>query len=422
MIQTIPYWWQDAAPKSRSIAPVRNSCDVVIVGAGYTGLSAAIELARSGKSVQVFDAHVAGAGASTLNGGILSGHLRLGLRAAQRIYGDVRGLAMHSEAMEARQAFKQMVAAEGIDCDLTYNGRFTGAMKRADFRVMRDAALIDADALGLDSDVVEKSDQHRVIGSDLYQGGIYHNDIGTIHPAKFHAGLLDVALEAGVVVHDNTPVIGVHDRFRVQTARGTVRAGHVIVATNGYGDTSNMWLRRRVVPVTSRIIATDEIPADVMARLMPKMGAFGEMRYLGRYYRPSPDGKRILLGGRDVLVGVNPNGAAKRLGGYLRDIFPELRDIGVETHWAGQVAFTRDEMPSMFESGGIIYACGYCGSGTIWAPWLGRKAALRVLGDERGATAFKFDAPKAVPLYSGRPWFLPFAIGYYGMRDWMAGR
>jgi glycine/D-amino acid oxidase-like deaminating enzyme len=231
-----------------------------------------------------------------------------------------------------------------------------------------------------------------------------------------------VAIKAGVVVHDNTAVLGVHDKGRVQTSRGMARAGHVIVATNGYGDASNGWLRRRVVPVTSRIIATDEIDADVMARLMPRMGTFGEARYLGRYYRPSPDGKRILLGGRDVLVGANPNGAARRLADNVGAIFPELRGIGVDTHWAGQVAFTRDEMPSLFENDGTIYACGYCGSGTVWAPWLGRKAAYRILGDERARTAFAMDAPNAVPLYSGRPWFLPIAIGYYGVRDWMAGR
>ena len=104
MNQTIPYWWQDAAPKSRNVAPVSNSCDVVIVGAGYTGLLAAIELARGGKSVQVFDAHVAGAGASTVNGGLFSGPLRFGLRAAPRTYGGLRGFGMHPAARGARHA------------------------------------------------------------------------------------------------------------------------------------------------------------------------------------------------------------------------------------------------------------------------------------------------------------------------------
>jgi glycine/D-amino acid oxidase-like deaminating enzyme len=422
MKQMIPYWWQDSAPTARDAVPIENACDVVIVGGGYTGLSAAIELARAGKSVQVFDRGVAGVGASSLNGGILSGNLRLGLQAAQKQYGDARGLDMHREAMAARSALSDFITAEKIDCDLAYNGRFTAALKPSDFAVMKKSALHERDVLGLECEVLERSAQHRVIGSDLYHGGILRDDVGSFHPAKFHAGLLRVALEAGVIAHDNTAVIGVHDKYRVQTSRGTVKAAHVIVATNGYGDTSNGWLRKRVVPVTSRIVATDEIDRDVIARLMPRMGTFGEQRYLGRYYRPSPDGKRILLGGRDVLVGANPSGAARRLAQNVAAIFPELDGIGVDTHWAGQVAFTRDEMPSIFENDGIIYACGYCGSGTVWAPWLGRKAAFRILDDERAKSAFDFDAPNAVPLYSGRPWFLPLAIGYYGVRDWMAGR
>lgn len=417
-----PYWWRDAPPAARKAQNIFKDCDIAIVGAGLTGLSAAIVLARAGKSVQVFDRGVAGAAASSINGGILSGNLRLGLSASIAAFGRTRGLAMYQEGVDARAAFREFVQTESIDCDLQYNGRFTGAMTARDFEGMKRAAGAENDALGVGARILERPDQYEMVGSDLYHGGIGRDDIGSMHPAKFFAGLLGVAKKAGVIVHDNTAVRGVHNGERVQTSRGTVRAGHVIVATNGYGDASNGWLRRRVVPVTSRIIATDEIDADMMARLMPRMGTFGEARYLGRYYRPSPDGTRILLGGRDVLVGANPNGAARRLADNVGAIFPELRGIGVDTHWAGQVAFTRDEMPSLFSHGDIIYACGYCGSGTVWAPWLGRKAAYRILGDERAHTAFAMDPPRSVPLYSGRPWFLPFAIGYYGVRDWMAGR
>jgi glycine/D-amino acid oxidase-like deaminating enzyme len=421
-MQSIPYWWRDAPLAQRSAEPVQAQCDVAIVGAGYTGLSAAIQLARAGKSVQVFERDIAGVGASSLNGGILSGNLRLGLQASIDAFGRERGMAMYREGIAARQAFQEFVQAEQIECDLQYNGRFTGAMTAKDFEGMKRATAFETETLGVKARIVERQDQSTFVGSELYQGGIARDDIGSIHPAKFVQGLLDVAIKAGVVVHDATAVTGVFDRFRVQTLRGTVRCGHVIVATNGYGDTSNGWLRRRVVPVTSRIIATQEIPSKVMKTLMPRLGSFGEARYLGKYYRASPDGKRILLGGRDVLVGANPQGAARRLAQNLSAIFPELRGIEVDCHWAGQVAFTRDELPSLFEQDGVIYACGYCGSGTIWAPWLGQKAAYRILGDERARTAFECEPPRAVPLYSGRPWFLPFAIGWYGARDWMQGR
>lgn len=422
MLKETPYWWRDAPLIERDIEPVQSNCDVAIVGAGYTGLSAAIHLARAGKSVQVFDRGVAGAGASTLNGGILSGNLRLGLKASMAAFGSQRGLAMYREGIAARHAVRDFIKAEQIECDLRYNGRFTGAMNAKDFEQMKRAAEFETQTLGVGADIIERSQQSSMIDSDLYHGGIGRKDIGSIHPAKFFRGLLRVALDAGVVVHDNTGVTGIFDRFRLQTQRGTVRCEHVIVATNAYGDASNGWLRRRIVPVTSRIIATDEIPATTIQRLMPGLGTFGEARYLGRYYRPSPDGKRILLGGRDVLLGRNPEGAAKRLAGAVASIFPELRGIGVQSHWAGRVAFTRDQLPSLFEHEGIIYVGGYCGSGTAWAPWLGGKAAFRILGDDRAQTAFECDPPNSVPLYSGRPWFMPFAIGWYGARDWIKGR
>ncbi len=422
MMNSIPYWWRHAPPTPGKQQNVQSNCDVVIVGAGLTGLSAAIVLARAGKSVQVFDRGIAGAGASTQNGGILSGNLRMGLTASMAAYGPDRGLAMYKEAIDARRAFRDFVNAEGIKCDLQYNGRFTGAMTPRDFDGMKRAADEENEALGVDAQILERQDQNAMVGSDLYHGGIGRDDIGSMHPAKFYAGLLAVAINAGVTVHDNTAVLNVLDQNHVETLRGNVTADRVIVAMNGYADNSDAWLRKRVVPVTSRIIATDEIDTDVMARLMPRMGTFGEARYLGRYYRPSPDGKRILLGGRDVLVGANPAGAARRLADNVVAIFPELRGIGVDTHWAGQVAYTQDELPSIFERDGIIYACGYCGSGTVWAPWFGRKAAYRILGDERARSAFDCNPPKTIPLYNGRPWFLPFAIGYYGVRDWIAGR
>ena len=426
MLQEIPYWWHDALPTLGARKAVESSCDVVIIGAGYTGLSAAIELARTGKSVQVFDRGIAGAGASSMNGGILSGNLRLGLKASMDAYGEEVGLAFYNEGIVAREAFREFAKLEAIDCDLKYNGRFTGAMTAKDFEAMKRAATFENDALGTNIRILERINQNEIIGSNIYHGGILRDDIGSIHPAKFFQGLLRVAIDAGVIIHENTPVTDISGQFLIQILHnrsiGKIKCKNVIVATNGYGDNSNGWLRRRVVPITSRMIATNIISPDIISKLMPKMGTFGEARYLARYYRPSPDGTRILLGGRDVLAGNNPNGAVKKLTDNLITIFPELREIGVQYHWSGQVAFTRDEMPSLFEKNGIIYVCGYCGSGTIWAPWLGRKAAHIIMENKKKYTVFLRQPPKAIPMYYGWPWFLPFVIAWFGLWDWIKGR
>ena len=159
-----------------------------------------------------------------------------------------------------------------------------------------------AKSLGISSYSVPYPEQRKYIGTDVYRGGTVRMDIGGLHPAKFHAELLRVALASGLTVHSNAPVTSIErdgSGFRVVTSVGRVHARQVLVCTNGYTDSAVPFLRRRLVPVRSRIIATEELAPEVMARLMPKLMMMIENRQVGFYYRPSPDGKRILLGGRD---------------------------------------------------------------------------------------------------------------------------
>jgi glycine/D-amino acid oxidase-like deaminating enzyme len=255
-------------------------------------------------------------------------------------------------------------------------------------------------------------------------------DIGGLHPAKFHAELLRVALAAGVTVHSNTPVTAIERDgagFRVATAAGTVQARQVLVCTNGYTDAASPFLRRRLVPVRSRMIATEELAPEVMARLMPRRMMMGEGLQLGFYYRPSPDGKRILLGGRDGSRVGDPVEPVLRLRAGLVERFPELENVRLSHTWFGNVAMNRDMLPRMFEKDGVLYATGFCGSGVVWAPWLGTRAAHKLMGHgERARTAFDFRPPAFVPLYRGNPWFMPAIIQGYRMQDrialWRASR
>ena len=164
--------------------------------------------------------------------------------------------------------------------------------------------------LGIDFFPVPHAEQLSYIGSDFYRGGTVRMDIGGLHPAKFHAELLRVALAAGLTVHSGTPVTSIEregNGFRVVTSAGTVQARQVLVCTNGYTDGAVPFLRRRLVPVRSRIIVTEELAPEVMARLMPKLMMMGENRQLGFYYRPSPDGRRIAFHGPvKARLGISP--------------------------------------------------------------------------------------------------------------------
>ena len=415
-----PYWWE-AAPLSETVhESVAPDCDVAIVGAGYTGLSAAHVLANAGLSVQVFDKQRAGEGASSRNGGILSGNLRISLSAAIKKYGKERAIALYREGVAAREFLAATIRDNAIDCDFQMNGRFTGALNLDDFNGMQREADILNEHIGIGAEAIAKPDLPDETGSKSYSGGMARPDIGMFHPAKFHRGLLELAIKAGAVIHGETAVLGIireGNRFTVKTARGVVNARHVIMATNGYTDASDRWLRRRIVPVTSRMVVTEEISDNLMNHLMPKRRAMGENRNLYRYFRPSPDGKRIMLGAREKVFTNDPQAQAEHVRAGLVSIYPELSDVVITHSWNGYVAFTREELPRIFERDGIHYACAYCGSGTVWAHWLGTKVAMRIL-DKTGEISF-FDGiiPKAIPFYEGRPWFLPAAMAWYGVQD-----
>jgi len=420
-----PYWWEEAPRPDLPEAPVAESCDVAIVGAGYTGLSAGIELTRAGRSVQVFDKGLAGGGASSRSGGIGSGSLRLSFRKMLATLGREQAEAAWGESIEARADLARFIEEENIHCHFEMVGRFTGATRPEHY----DGLAREADALNKHFDLgaiaVPKSEQLTEIGSEAYHGGMVRPDIGGLHPALLHQGILEVALKAGVSVHPKTGVTGIRregDTYEVMTARGAetrkVTARDVIVATNGYTDGAAPWVRRRLVPVPSMIIGTEPISDNLMNQLCPKRRMLGDTNRIHHYFRPSPDGTRILFGGRTAgKLAVDGPSDHGHLRGKMLRIFPELETVGLSHVWWGYVAMNRDHLPQLAVKDGVHYAVGFCGSGVVWARWFGKKAAQKILGDPNGASAFEAQAFRPVPFYSGNPWFVPAAVAWYKFLD-----
>lgn len=424
--KTSPYWWEAAPVEPIPDHPLPEKLDVAIIGAGYAGLSAGLVLARAGRSVACLDKMNPGEGASSRNGGITSGNLRPTRTELVRKFGPERADAVDHEGRTARDFVYDMIRSEGMDCDFQLTGRFTAAFGQDQYdRMARDAEAL-AKRVGVETYAVPHAEQHAYIGTDFYRGGVVQMDIGGLHPAKFHKEMLRIARDAGVDVHSGCHVDRVErdqDSFIVHTSRGKIRAGKVLVCTNGYTDAADRWLRRRLVSVRSRIIVTEELPDEVMARLMPKNMMMGEGRILGFYYRPTPDHKRILLGGRDGSIHGEPVSRILHLRDGLVELFPELESVRLTHSWYGNVAMNRDMLPRMFERNGVHYATGFCGSGVIWATWLGNRAAHKLLGDkENGYSAFDFQPPTAVPFFNGTPWFMPVLMQYYRFQDELAMR
>ena len=434
-IITTPYWWDAAPPVDAPPAEWQKSVDVVIIGSGFTGFGAAIPLARAGLRVLIVEKNKIGSGASTRNGGITSGNLRYSFDQLFKKFGPEKAAKFFLEAQAARQDLLSFIIEENIDCDLQRCGRFVGATQPRTLVAMQREADNLSKITGVVPVIYDKSGLADQIESDKYCGGVWRNDISGIHPAKLLAGMHKVAIAAGVYIFTDVAVSSVRRIearadvcFIVDTSKGQINAGHVITATNAYTDPSMPWLRRRLVPVISEMIATEEIGENYLRSLMPSKSMYSESLQLGYYFRPSPDGKRILLGGR--RMDSDSSAAAERLRAGLVSIFPNLADCAVSHHWFGFVAFPFDQLPKLTVHDGVIYPAGYCGSGTVWARWLGQKAAQMVLDDMAGAHSFSSRSAdtvfagipfRSMPFYSGEPWFLPLAMRFYRVKDQLAG-
>ena len=401
--------------------------DVGIVGAGFAGITAALTLARAGRSVVVFDAMRAGEGASSRNGGICSGNIKYNFPALIGKYGLDQAKAIYAEGIDARTALINMIDEEKIDCSFHSGGRFDGANHVRDYDAMgRETDLLNKH-LNFGAYMVAKSDQRAELGTDFYQGGRVRPDVGGVHPAELHQGLYERALAAGVTVIDQTTVTAIlrdTDGFTLSTARGSVKVGECIVATNGYTDEVTDWLRRRIIAIPSQIIATDTLDPKLLERLMPKRRMIGDTRNLYNYYRPSPDGTRIIFGGRRGAHTDDDMQKCMHLYTNLVEVFPELEGVSLTHTWWGYTGYTFDFIPHLRVNDGIHYATGFCGSGVVWAPWLGRKAAPMILGNSQEAQTLFSQRPFPTrPFYHGNPWFIPYVIRWYGLKDrFMYGR
>jgi glycine/D-amino acid oxidase-like deaminating enzyme len=417
-----PYWWEAYAPTPLPEIALPKDIPVAIVGAGYAGMNAALELAKLGIESIVLDAAEPGFGGSTRNGGMVSASANVGKRIINRALTPEEAKPYLNDAVDAFTHIESLITDNKIDCGWHKTGYFLGAWSKGHYDAMaKKVQLLNAEAQS-DSYVVPREQQRAEIGSDYYHGGMVVQRAAHIHPALYYKGLLGLAQKAGVPIASQTPVIGLTQEagstWQVKTPRGTIRAGHVIIATNGYTGDVTPQLKRRVVPVGSYIIATEELSPDLAASLSPRNRSFADTRRVLTYYRLSPDGKRMIFGGRAKFGFTDPVETAPMLYRFMTDRYPQLKGTKITHVWTGNVAFTLDELPHMGKLDGLHFALGCNGSGIAMMSYLGRETARKAAGKTNRQIAF--DAPEfpTSPFYNSNPWFLPLVGAWFRTADW----
>ena len=414
-------FWLEGLPEFNNISsklPLR--VDVAIVGSGYTGLNAALQTIRGGRSTAIFEIGLPGQGCSTKNGGQISTSIKPSLEKLSAKFGTQNGIAIRQEGENALNWIGDFITSEKIDCNFSRVGRYHAAHTQKHYELItRDAEKVNRSE-GIEAFAVPKAEQLKELGSDVYHGGVVFPRHASVDPGKYHSGLLQRVLDAGVDVFGQCAVLNIEqtsDGFVITTQKGKVKARDVIIATNGYTSKLTPWLQKRVIPIGSYIISTEELDPVVVNELFPTNRIVSDTCKVIYYYRTSPDRKRILFGGRVSATETNPLLSGPKLLEDLYRIFPQIEGIKISHSWTGTVAYTFDEMAHTGQHNGMYYSMGYCGSGVSMASYLGMRLGQKVLGLVEGKTAFD-DLPFPTrPLYNGRPWFLPAVVSWYRMQD-----
>lgn len=424
-----PWWWRHAPPVERSTPPL-DRADVVVIGAGYAGLCCAIAVAEAGRSVVVVDAMRVGEGAAGRNAGLCSGRAGISKMIDLKAYvGHDKAAAILDEADEAFAYFR-LTAEELAPGAYEHQGRFVAARTSHAFTNLA-KKYQEYESLSVDGtpaagfELVDAEGVGRFVASDVFHGGMSVKDAGLVHPARYIHGLLCRAELLGAVVHTGVRVTGIDsvgpDRsVSVKTADGdrTIRATEIVLATNGYTDSSAPWHRSRIVPMSSSIIATETLGRERVEALLPAMTTVIDTNRVIVYTRPTPGGEGILFGGRAKFHPVGSDTGARVLYDQMLTVFPSLAGVKVTNAWSGYMAFTKDWLPKIGQHDGLYYALG-CngGSGVVLMSWLGRKIGQQAVGDEAGRSSLEDIGFRRQPLGRWTSAGVPLAGIWYRTRD-----
>ena len=418
-------YWTEEYPLGKTYnvsTELPDKVDFVIIGSGYTGLTAARVLAKADRSVAVFDEKKIGWGASSRNGGMATPGLKQDIFKIYKKYGIEYAREFWKASVDAIDLLENIIQEEKINCDWSRNGHIALACKQSHYDNLPEYANWIQKELGHKKTLVPKEEIHSEIGTNYYYGGLSDEVSGGLQPAKYVDGLARACNDYGVQLFENNRVHSIKklgEVYEVVTDKGALKAKKVIVATNGYTDMLVPELKPKVFPVGSYIIVSDVLSEKLQKKLSPKGRMFYDSKWFINYFRLTPDG-RMLWGGRnDLSTDLDLVESASILSRQVRTVFPDLENTTFTHTWTGKLGITFDLMPHIGEVNGIHYTFGYGGHGLSIATYLGTEIGLLLSGQKK-RSPFEEISHRTMFFYRKNPWFLPFAAKYYQFLDWIS--
>lgn len=424
MTQHTPLWWE-TAPKPRSYTnkPLPAKTDVVVIGGGFTGTSAALQLTKHGARVTLLEGKSIGYEASSRNGGQALSCLHQTLTQAIAQHGKELGREMFLAAVEAANTVERIVNEEGIECDFVRCGSIEAASKPAHFERLKREQETLHEVVSFDTKLLSKNEVRAELGSDAYHGLLVNPRSESVQPAKFVRGMGDAAARAGADIHEGTRVQTIErvngtmdgTRFKVHTEAGVIEAKEVVVATNAWTGKLIPQFRMRVFPGESYVIATEPLNAETASELIPNKRMVYDTRHILAYYRLSPE-KRMVWGGELTLRGASPQWNINALQKGMTRVFPELANTKLDYYWGGTLALTLDETAHAGQIDGMWYSMAYVGHGVTLATYLGMQIANGILGKPMNNPFANLSMP-LVPPHQESAWFVNIGKLWYRFLD-----
>lgn len=430
MTQHEIFWSVTApAPKTYLNKPLPEKTDVVVIGGGFTGTSAALQLAKNGASVTLLEAQSIGWGASSRNGGQALSCLHHTLTELIKEHGRERARDMFHASVRAADTVEEIVREEHIECEHERCGSIEAAYKPSHFDALKREQQTLHEVADYDVQIVPKENTASELGTSAYYGMMVNPRSGSIQPAAYVSGMALAADRHGADIHEGVRVLEIDrsgdkalnngTRFKVRTNRGDVWAKDVLIASNAWVGDVVPQFRQRVFPTESFIIVTEPLPADLAVRLIPHHRVVYDTRKVLAYYRLSSD-NRMIWGGELALNGASSQANMKALRTGMLRIFPDLAKFKIDYYWSGTLGITLDENSHAGQIDGMWYSMCYVGHGVTLATYLGRQMANGILGRVVDNPFADLGIPR-VPVYRDKTWFVNIGKLFYRMVDIVSG-